>query len=407
MARLRIEHLVLTAAIAIGLVVTFVLGLRQYMGATAEVLHPSPQAIPSDLDAPPAPAWAAAVAKGREATRAALSAENLPGLSVAVGVGNALVWAEGFGWADLERRSPVTPDTRFRLGTASIPLTAVAVGRLVERGRLAFDDEVQKYVPAFPRQAAPVTLRQIMGHVAGLWVDGGDESPLFERHCEHPVEALPVFAPPSLRLEPGAAYRFSSYGWIVMGAVAEAAAGEPFQRVMRKEVFEPAGLDDTMPESVTEVPDEISTFYFPRFGADPLYGLHLSRPLDYSCYAGASGYLSTAADVVRFGLAAAHGRLLRPETLQEMQTPTRLPSGGDTGYGLGWNLGRLRLDDREAPVVGHDGDILGGMTASLLTVPSHDLVVAVLANMPYAKTSALAARLAEAFAAGAAGEEVR
>lgn len=397
MAKLRIENLLLLVAAGVGLIVTFVLGLREYNRATAEVLHPAPQTIPSTVEAPPPLSWTAAVERARDATRTALSAENLPGISVAVGAGGEFVWAEGFGWADLEQRTPVTPDTKFRLGTASIPLTAAAVGRLAERGRLDFDDEVQKYVPAFPRQAAPVTLRQIMGSVAGLWVDGGDESPLFERHCAFPAEAVPVFAPPSLTLEPGAAYRFTSYGWIVMSAVVEAAGGEPFARVMRKEVFEPAGIDITS-ESLDELPDDLSTFYFPRFGADPLYGLHLSRPLDYSCYAGASGYLSTAADVVRFGLAVTHGGLLRPETVQEMQTSLRLPSGADTGYGLGWDLERLRIGDREVTVVGHDGDILGGMTASFLIVPSHDVVVAVLANMPYAKTSALAARVAEAFA---------
>ena len=103
--------------------------------------------------------------QGRQLARAGLVQQNLPGLSVAVGVGGDLVWAEGFGWADLEKRVPVGPGTRFRIGHASKALTSAAVGLLLEKGRLHLNDEIQTYVPAFPRKQWPVTLRQLMGHV--------------------------------------------------------------------------------------------------------------------------------------------------------------------------------------------------------------------------------------------------
>lgn len=398
MPKLRIENWLLLAAAAVGVVVTFVLGLREYMGATAEVLHPAPQSIPSTVESAPAAAWTAAVARAREATRAALSAENLPGLSVAVGADGELVWAEGFGWADLEQRSPVTPDTRFRAGTASIALTSVAAGRLVEQGLVRLDDEIQTYVPAFPRQAQAITLRQLMGHTAGLRTDGGDEGPLLAVHCDRPADAVPHFASSSLRSAPGAEFRLSAYGWILVSAAIESAAGEPFLRVMRKQVFEPAGMHDTVAESAGDAPKDVATFYFPRFGADPAYGLHGMRPLDYSCYAGASVFLTTAADLVRFGLAVADGTLLQPDTRRLLQTAVTLPSGQDSGYGLGWDLETVTIGGEALTTVGHDGDVLGGMAASLLTVPDRGLVVAVLSNISYAKTSALATRLAEAFA---------
>ena len=89
---------------------------------------------------------------------------------------------------------PVTPDTRFRIGTASTALTSAAAGLLLEKGRLKLDDEIQTYVPAFPEKQWPVTLRQVMGHMAGVRTDGGDEGPLFTEHCERPVEALQYFA---------------------------------------------------------------------------------------------------------------------------------------------------------------------------------------------------------------------
>ena len=116
---------------------------------------------------------AEAVERGRRIARDAVAGQNLPGLSVAVGTGGAIVWAEGFGWADVEDRAPVTPDTRFRIGTASTVLTSAAAGLLVEQGRLKLDEPIQTYVPEFPTKPWPVTLRQVMAHTAGLGSDGG------------------------------------------------------------------------------------------------------------------------------------------------------------------------------------------------------------------------------------------
>ena len=180
--------------------------------------------------------------RARQIVRASLAEQNLPGLSVAIAAGGDIVWAEGFGWADLENHVPVTPDTRFRIGTASTALTSAAVGLLLEKGRLKLDEEIQTYVPAFPEKQWPVTLRQLMGHVAGVRNDGGDEGPLFTVQCERPVEALQYFEDSPLLFEPGTQYRYSSYGWILVSAAVETAAGEPFLSFMRKQIFEPLGM---------------------------------------------------------------------------------------------------------------------------------------------------------------------
>src|SRR5687767_3253248 len=170
-------------------------------------LHPNPHDVPSVTDSVPLPQWGDAVEKGRQIVRADLIEQSLPGLSVAVGAGGDIVWAEGFGWADLENRVPVSPDTRFRIGTASKALTSAAVGLLLEKGRLKLDDEIQTYVPEFPKKQWPVTLRQLMGHLAGVRTDGGDEGPLFSVRCERTVEALPHFKDSALLCEPGTQYR--------------------------------------------------------------------------------------------------------------------------------------------------------------------------------------------------------
>ena len=129
----------------------------------------------------------------------------------------------------------------------------------------------------------------------------------------------------------------------------------------------------------------------------PNYGLHLMRPLDYSCYAGSSVFLSTPSDLVRFGMAINSGKLLQPATVKLLQTSQRLASGEETGYGLGWYLKTVTLAGKQTRVIGHDGDSLGGMVASLMTFPEHGIVVAVTSNISYADTFSLAVKIAEAF----------
>jgi CubicO group peptidase (beta-lactamase class C family) len=384
--------------VAVGLVITAMLGMWGYMSVTAKPHHPNPQDAPSVAQGTPAQQWTAAVSQGRQIARAALTEQNLPGLSVAVGAGGEIVWAEGFGWADLEKRVPVSPDMRFRTGTASVALTSAAVGLLLEKGQLKLDDEIQTYVPGFPRKEWPVTVRQLMGHVSGVGNDGGDEGPLLDEHCARPADALAFFAESPLLFEPASRYEYSSYGWIVVSAAVESAAGEPFLSFMRKQIFEPMGMEDTIADSmIAPIPDRV-TFYFPRFAADPHYGQHLMRPLDYSCYAGASVFLSTPSDLVRFGLGINAGKLLQPSTVRLLQTAGRLTSGQETGYGLGWDVETVSLAGKQTRAIGHDGETLGGMAASLMTFPEHGIAVAVLSNIPYADTNGIALRIAQAFA---------
>ncbi|MCC7031451.1 MAG: beta-lactamase family protein [Acidobacteria bacterium] len=398
----RTETWLALIVLGAGLLIMAVLGVWGYMSATATPLHPEAAAVASVTFSSPAPQWAGAVEQGRHIARSSLAEQNLPGISVAVGVGGKIVWAEGFGWASLEKRTPVAPDTRFRIGTASMALTSAAVGLLLEQGRLALDEEIQAYVPAFPRKEWPVTLRQVLGHVAGIRTDGGDEGPLFSRHCERPVDALEHFADRPLLFEPGTAYRHSSYGWIVVSAAVEAAADEPFLAFMRKQVFEPLGMDDTKADAETASAARRATPYFPRFASDPRYGPDPMRPIDLSCYAGASVFLSTPSDLVRFGLAIDSGALLQPATVQGLQASERIRSGDETGYGLGWDLETVMLSGESTRVSGHDGEVLGGIVSSLMMFRERGLVVAVTSNISYAGTPGIALGIARAFADQAA-----
>ena len=431
----RLETWIARIVLLIGALVAVIVGLPMYIRATATPLHPQPQSAPSVTQSEPSPQWADAVARARQVMRAGLGEQNLPGLSVAVGVGRHIVWAEGFGWADIEKRVPVTPNTGFRIGTASTVLTSAAVGVLLEKDRLKLDEEIQTYVPQFPKKQWPVTLRQLMGHVAGVRTDSGDEGPLFRQRCERPVDALQHFADGESLFEPGTQYRYSKYGWILVSAAIEGAADQPFLSFMREQIFQPLGMDHTGAESATEenpehvgepeedapfltfirevileplgiggtkatsaeIPDR-ATFYFPRFGADPRYGRHLMRPHNLSCYAGSMAFLSTPSDLVRFGLAMNSGKLLQPATVQLLQTSQQLTSGQQTGYGLGWDLETVTVAGEPAQAVGHEGESLGGKVVSLLMFRERGIVVAVTSNISYADTFSLALKVAEGFA---------
>src|SRR4029453_6795493 len=193
---------------------------------------------------------------------------------------------------------------------------------------------------------------------AGVIPDGGDGGPLFTKHCERPVDALQYFAENSLLFKPGTQYRYSSNGWILVSTAVEAAADQPFLTFMREQIFDPLGMRDTIPaptageadddfplvnlirelifdpratrdtapDSTKKPVQDRVTPYFTRFASDPNYGLHLMRPLDYSCYAGASVFVSTPSDLVRFGMAVNSGQLLQPATVELLQTSQRLAS---------------------------------------------------------------------------------
>ena len=424
--------------VPIGLFAVVIAGNLLMRSVTAKVLYTSPQAIPSVTRTDPSPQWYMAVERTRRIIRASLVEQNLPGLSVAVGVDGGIVWTEGFGWADIETRTPVSPDTRFRIGTASTMLTSAAVGVLREKGRLKLDNEIQTYVPQFPKKRWAVTLRQLMAHVGGVGTDDGNEGPLLNQRCKGPVEALQYFAQEDLLFEPQTQYRHSKYGWILVSAAVEAAARQPFLTFMGEQIFQPLGMANTGAESSTEEnPEGIgepgedapfftffrhfiagplgigdstakpatdpATVYVPGFRFNPLgrYGLNVMHPRNLSCYAGSMAFFSTSSDLVRFGLAIHGGTLLQPATVRLLQTQQQLAGGEETGYGLGWKLDTVTLTGEPMQSAGHDGQLLGQKVVSLVMFRETGMVVAVMSNVSYADTSALALKVAETFAQAA------
>jgi serine beta-lactamase-like protein LACTB, mitochondrial len=392
LTRFRIE-LALALLITVGFIV--VTGAGVYFFATMKV-HTDPASVPSTPAGVAAERYADAVAEARRLAREVVAKDNLPALSLAVARDGAITWAEAFGWADIQRKTPATPLTRFRIGAVSSPLTSAAVGLLHERGRIDLDAPVQRYVPAYPLKDWPLSTRQVMGHLAGIHRGAANKSERMPgRHCDSLGDVLPLFSDDPLVFRPGTAWRYSTYDWILVSAIVEAAAKEPYLAFMNREVFARVGMQHTVPDAA-DVPDRAS-FYFPRMAQNTALGVQDAPQADYSCFAGSGAFVSTPSDLARFGLATLKPGLLKSETIALLQAPVTFESGQTSDYALGWKVESVQLGGTTARMVGHTGSSSGG-TTWFMTFPDLGLVVAATANESYATGVApIGLRIAELF----------
>jgi CubicO group peptidase (beta-lactamase class C family) len=317
------------------------------------------------------PRLAKTIARARTIVRDSLAANGSPGVSIAVAVDGKVVWEEGFGFADLEQRVPVTPETKFRIGSVSKSLTSIALGLMVDGGRLDLDAEVQQYAPAYPRKPWPVTVRQVGGHVAGIRHYNGTEF-LSAKHYDNVNDALDIFKNDSLLFEPGTSYSYSSYGFNLLSAVIEGAAQEPFVRVMRSRVIEPLGMKNTQPDFPDSIVAHRSRFY-DRENKGPWQN---SPFVDQSIKWAGGGYLSTPHDLLLLGGAVMRPGLLTAETIALLTTSQRTRAGKETEYGIGWFVAK---DSSGRRMVFHSGGSIGG-TTHLVTYPDQGVAVAMAVN---------------------------
>ena len=326
-----------------------------------------------------------AIARARELVRARM--DSIPGLAVAVAVDGRIVWSEGIGWADLEQRVPVRTTTRFRVGSISKALTSAAVGLLVEQGRLDLDAPVQRYVPSFPVKPWPITTRLVAGHLAGIRHYRGSEFTLYRRYGSV-LESLDIFKDDSLLFQPGTRFSYSSYGWNLISAVIEAASGENYLRFMSAHVIEPLHLTHTTADWVDSIIPERTRYY------DRTSGRWLNAPaVDNSYKWAGGGFLSTAEDLVTYGSALLQPGFLKAETLRLLFTSQRTTAGAETGYGIGWFIGR---GPNGQPMYSHGGGSVGG-TSFLVIYPASRLVLAIVTDMTDAPMGRLPADLANLF----------
>ena len=384
------------AALAACCAVVIIAGaVAVYFAFNTGPIHTNAAAIPSTAAAVGSERHVTAVEEVRRRARSLLVEEDLPGLSVAVAMDGAILWAEGFGYADVDR-TPMTPLTRVRLGALSKPLTAAAVALLHDRGRLNLDAPVQRYVPAYPQKQWTVTTGQLLGDVAGVHrIRGDNNDAMPTRHCASLDESVALLADDPLLFEPGTQHRYSIWGWVLVSAAVEGAAGEPFDHFMVRQVFEPLGMDRTV-VAETEGVEDMPT-HAPRSILGMRVGVKEAKRPDYSCLAGGGAFLSTPTDLVRLGSAMLKPGLLKADTIAAFQTPTRLASRASTTYALGWTVNSVPLAGEPRRMLSHRGSPMGG-SVSLLTFPDLGLAVAAAGNMTDVKrVNAFALEAAEAF----------
>ena len=319
---------------------------------------------PADLRIPRLDQAGAIAALAAQADAAA--AEDAFSGVLLVARGDEVLLQRAWGLADRDAGTPVTLDTRFRLGSMNKMFTAVAVLQLVEAGRLSLEGSVGQSLPGYPNaDIAKVTIRQLLTHAGGT---GDIFGPAFDQHrlsLKTHDDYVRLYGARGPTHPPGQAHEYSNYGYVLLGAIIERASGLAYEDYVSRHVFAPAGMHDTgaLPEDV-DVPGRARA-YTRKDGA----WVDAADTLPYRGTAAGGGY-STAADLLKFARALRAGILLSPASLAEAtrrQTPW---------YGYGFMVGQRH----GVAGFGHGGGA-EGMNASLGIFPAQDTVVIGLANL--------------------------
>jgi serine beta-lactamase-like protein LACTB, mitochondrial len=299
-------------------------------------------------------------------------ARGIPGITMAVAVDGKIIYSEGYGLADLEQRVPVWPTTKFRIASISKPLTAVALMQLVETGKVDLDAPIQKYVPSFPDKGALITTRMVAGHLAGIRHYKDKEFEI-SSHYDSVTEGLKIFEDDPLVAPPGTKFSYSSYGFNLVSAVIEAASGENFLAYMQNHVFTPLGMPHTTADQNKPIVEERARFYeLTKAG-----NAENTPYVDNSYKWAGGGFLSTAEDLVRFGSALLRPGFLKEESLKQLFASQKTKAGDETGYGIGWGVGKT---SNGKIFYAHSGGAVGG-TSQLIVYPESGVVIAMINNL--------------------------
>jgi CubicO group peptidase (beta-lactamase class C family) len=345
-------------------------------------------AAPADLGLSPA-----ALAAIAPALQAYVDSGRLAGITAIVAKDGRIGYEQSFGWQDIGRRVPLRRDAVFRIYSMTKPVVAAGVLRLIEQGRLALEDPVSTYIPAFagvkvyaggpaddPVLEDPdsvMTLRHLLTHTAGLGYGIGVTplDTLYQRAAVFdPARTLEQFADSIARLplyfSPGTRFHYSA-AIDVIGRVIEVASGLPLDRFLDEELFRPLGMRETSFRMRGEWEGRVATLY----ARDPdgtlrevTGGLNAMYEPDARFFWGGGGLLSTPHDYLRFAqmllnggelhgrrvLSAASTALMMRNHLPASLTPVAGPPMMDEGYGQGL-AGAVLVDTARASLPGAPG----------------------------------------------------
>jgi CubicO group peptidase (beta-lactamase class C family) len=309
----------------------------------------------------------------------------LPGASLAIAYQGRLVYARGFGLADRERQIPVAPDTKFRIGSISKPITAATLFRLQEMGKLSLDDRVFDLLPQFQdslgdARMRTITVRQLLNHSGG-WDSEKNGDPLFPAH-EHIVEAGASFPPTKkevaefwlklpLDFAPGTKHAYSNFGYLLAGLVIEKVTGKSYGEAVQELTLTPVGWKGAklgrslLPLAGAECAETGEARYYDS-GNEQVLSIFSEEPkmvpLPYGGFSlelaeAAGGWIATPMDLLRLmtGLDQSRIKLLNEESMR--QFTARPPSERDpnTWYAQGIIVASIG----SARVLAHNGGIPG------------------------------------------------
>ena len=305
-------------------------------------------------------------------------ASGCPGLSAAVSEGNRIVYSQAFGFADVERRIPLRTDSAHRLASLSKPVTGTIVMDMAQSGRLKLDEPVKTYLPDLPAAYDRVTVRHLLSHQAGIRAYRDLEEVLSMVHYPTSRDALRAFVNDPLLFEPGTRTAYSTFGFTLLGAVAEAVAGETFERLsadfFRRRHIHGFGVDDALADSSKRVQG---------YSVDQEGKAVRSRPYDASNKYPGGGFLASAEDYLRFVIAVGAGRVLKPAVLREMWTRQKTSDGEVSAFGLGWGVSQW--EGRR--MVGFNG-LQPSTTTSFHYFPDEGVGIVLLCNAEVAGNAA-------------------
>jgi CubicO group peptidase (beta-lactamase class C family) len=294
---------------------------------------------------------------------------------VLIAKGDAVLLEKAWGMANEEFRVLNTPDTRFRIASITKRFTVIVVRRLVQEKKLALTDSLAKFAPAFPKADA-ITVDQLVNHRSGI--RDPDNLRRIITASYTPAEVVDILAKLPLGSEPGATYSYTTANYAVLAFIIEKVTGQTFAEVIRKYVYEPAGMTDSGDLTSVSVVPKLAGAYMP----DPFRdrGAGVSGPEDTSWKTGGGSGYATARDLHRF-LRACYGRKLLPSenplTLFPLEQKFGQRASRSSGSFPGANAGMTYFPDVELTIV-----VLSNSYSPVAGVIASDLA-AMLLDKPY------------------------
>ncbi|MFO0980706.1 MAG: serine hydrolase domain-containing protein [Planctomycetota bacterium] len=319
-------------------------------------------------------------------------APDTPGAAVMLVDHGEIVFAKGYGLANVAEHVPVTPQTVFDVGSVSKQFTAMAIMMLAEQGELSYDDSLSKFLPEFPAYAANITVRHLLHHTGGL----PDYMAAFERTRRFAPGFMPtthdavrlLAEQPRPDFAPGDQWAYSNSGYVVLAAIVEAASGQRFPDFVRENIFEPLGMRHSlvMDENVQTAANRAISYAREATGFTDID----AHPLNLIYGDGAVN--TTIEDLFLWDQALATEKLVKASTRELAFTSGKRNDGTDTGYGFGWAVGQF-FGRR---CVSHGGAWVG-FRAFIMRLPAQEFSVVIEANLAQADPEAMAKRVARIY----------